>query len=394
MKPKIISFLIVFLLLVNCNKEDKGNKTQLSEAPPSLQANVSDSSASIINLDEDKARLLNIKVAAVRKDYSEFKIVAPGVVFPAPENIAYVSTPISGRIVAIYAYPGQNVKKGQLLLEIESLEYGTLISELLQTKAELDYQKKQIERYEQLTERKISSVSELERAKSEYTKAIANFKAAESKLLAIGVKSQYIDKLLSSSDIEPHLQIYSPINGTVDKSFADLGKAVDALENLMTIVDVSKVWVKGFLSPEDVQFIAPGSKVCLVNLLSEQRLCDEKISSLSPTLDEKNSSVIVNIFLNAKNGFPKPGTNVRLEIQARTNTPVFNIPKESIAYDGDKPIVFVQLSPKSYEKRYVKIFKTSGENVLITSGLADGDKIALTNVFDLKALSRLELFSE
>ncbi len=394
MKPNIIFILIILNLLISCNKEYKRNEAQVSETPPSLQEKITDSATRVINLDEGKTKLLNIKVATVRKEYSEFKIVAPGVVFPAPENIAYVSTPISGRIVAIYAHPGENVKKGQLLLEIESLEYGTLISELLQTKAELDYQKKQVERYEQLTERKISSVSELERAKSEYAKAIANFKAAESKLLAIGVKTQFIDKLLIGTEIEPHLQIFSPINGTVDKSFADLGKAVDALENLMTIVDVGKVWVKGFLSPEDVQFIAPGSKVCIVNLLSEQRLCDEKISSISPTLDEKNSSVIVNIFLDAKNGFPKPGTNVRLEIQARTNTPVFNVPKESIAYDGDKPIVFVQLSPKTYEIRYVKIFKTSGDNVLISSGLADGDKVVLTNVFDLKALSRLELFSE
>lgn len=394
MRQKIIFIAIFFSLLISCSKNEKDKSTQISETPPSLQANNSDSASRITVLDEEKSNLLNIKVATVYKDYAEFEVVAPGVVFPAPENIAYVAAPISGRIVAIYARPGQNVRRGQLLLEIESLEYGTLLSELLQAKAELDYQRKQVERYEQLSERKISSLSELEKARSEYAKAVANFKAAESKLLAIGIKSQFVDKLLSDRDIEPHLQIFSPINGTVDKSFVDLGKAVDALENMMSIVDVSKVWVKGFLSPEDAQFVSSGSKVCIVNLLSEQRLCEEKISSLSPTLDEKNSSIIVNIYSNSKFGFPRPGTNVRLEIQARTNIPVFNVPKEAIAYDGDRPIVFVQLTPKTYEKRYVKVFKTSKDRVLIVSGLNNGEKIALTNVFDLKALSRFELFSE
>lgn len=391
---KYLKFLILFAFIWGCGKDNQIEQKHIEETPPSIQQESAEKRNQIVSIDSEKAKLLHIQFQQVKSEIVEFTVQAPGVVEPAPENIAYVSAPISGRIIAIYANEGQTVRKGQLLLEIESLEYGTLLAELLQSKAELDYQANQLDRLNKLTEKKISSQSELEKAKAEYTKAEANFKSARSRLMAIGVGQNQIDNILNNKDSDPHLKIYSPINGAIDKHLVDLGKAVNALENLITIIDLSRVMVRGYISPEDADLVSPGSKVCILHRLSSNKICDVPITTINPALDEGNKSVVLNIITKTQNGFPKPGLNVRLEINAKTPIPMIKIPINAISYEGNEPTVFVKLDENRFEKRFISIYKTLEKFAIVSNGLQEGEQIATSQVFSLKALGRFEQFAE
>jgi len=151
---KIYFFALIVSLMINfgCNSDNKNDNQEVSEAPPSISQQ--DSLNNYLKLDDEQLKILNLKTIELKQEYIEYNIEANGIVEPAPKNIAYVSTPISGRINTIYVNQGENVKKGQLLFEIESLEFGNLISELLQSKAELDFQSSQLDRVFKLTEKK------------------------------------------------------------------------------------------------------------------------------------------------------------------------------------------------------------------------------------------------
>ena len=388
---------IVFLfaiILVSCKNRNEEQPNVIKEPPPSIKQAEHEKQNQIITIDEAKAKVLNIQHEEIKSQIVEFSLTAPGVVEPAPENIGYVAAPISGRIVAIYAHEGDYVRKGQLLLEIESLEYGTLLAELLQAKSELDYQKNQLERISKLTEKKISSTSELEKAKSEYDKADANYKATKSRLMAIGVNQNQIENIINGKDTDPHLKIYAPITGAIDKHLVDLGKAVNSLENLMTIIDLSRVMVRGYLSPEEADLVSVGNKVCILHRLSDNKICEVPITSINPALDEGNKSIVLNVLTKTQNNFPKPGLNVRLEILVRTPQPMIKIPVSAISYEGNEPTVFVRLDNNKYEKRFIEIYKTIEKYSIISSGLNDGEQIAISQVFSLKALGRFEQFAE
>lgn len=389
-----LSLLLIVLLLISCNSNNETQTKEVKDTPPSIQEDSKEKRNQIISIDDQKLKLLNIQLEEIKNQIIDFNTTAPGIVEPAPENIAYVSAPISGRIVSVNAHEGEFVRKGQLLLEIESLEYGTLLAEMLQAKAELDYQQNQLDRFNKLTERKISSASELERVKAEFAKAEANFKASQSRLLAIGVQQNQIEKILNGKDTDPHLKIFAPISGSIDKHSVNLGKAVNSLENLMTIIDMSRVLVKGYIPPEESDLVKPGNKVCIIHKLTDNKICDVPITSINPALDEANKSIVLNILTRTANNFPKPGMNVRIEIKVQSPKPMIQVPVSAISYEGNEPTVFVQIDKNKFEKRFIEIYKTVEKFAIVNSGLKEGEKVATSQVFSLKALGRFEQFAE
>jgi membrane fusion protein, heavy metal efflux system len=70
------------------------------------------------------------------------------------------------------------------------------------------------------------------------------------------------------------------------------------------------------------------------------------------------------------------------------------VPLSSIEYEGDLATIFVQLDPNTYEKKYIKVRRLTGEAAIVESGLNGNETIAISQVFSLKALSKFEEFGE
>ncbi len=189
------------------------------------------------------------------------------------------------------------------------------------------------------------------------------------------------------------LHIHSPINGVIESNFVELGQSVNALENLSRMLDISKVLIKGYVSPDDARLISPGDSV--FSMRRDQNVpIGATITSINPGMDENNRSVIANIVVASMNGWPKPGENLRLQIRTSTRVEMISIPAEAITYDGNQAIVFVDRGNGIFEKRYILISEIRDKNILVENGLHENDKIAITNVFSLKALLRFHLISD
>lgn len=392
---KIIMIFAASLLLFNCaeNKDTQLEKTKV-DSPPSLTKKNTAEEIKTIQLDEKMANELKIQTVKVSVENSVLKINAPAFAFPAPEYTSAVSAPLSGRIISIEAHEGENVKKGQLLCEIESLEFGTLVADYLQNTAEESYQKNRYDRLLQLREKNISSQSEMEKAKSDWIRAGAAVKAAYSKLRAVGVSDSEIEKLASQKTIDPKLKIYSPIEGTIDQHLIELGESVSTYSKMLTIINNKKVLVKGYLAPEDGSFVNEGDKVIILLRGNSSNKIVNTISSINPALDEDSRSIVVNIITDTKSGWPKPGENLRLEIETSGKESAYSIPVSAITYDNDDAIVFVKTGDKTYEVRKVNIKTMNDNEAIILSGLNEDEEIAVSQIFSLKALARYEQIAE
>ncbi len=362
------------------------------ESPPSL-AEQSGGNV-LVQLSPKELEELNIETAIVSTDVTNFKLVAPGVVFPAPNHVSIISTPVDGRISGIMIQEGKSVKKGQELFKIESLVYGNLVSEFLQAYAEEKYQVTRLERIKQLVEETISSKSELDRASSDFERAHTATIASVAKLKAIGVPDHEIDAFKNTQQIDPSLKIHAAIAGSFDQLEVELGQAVDALEMLGRIIDLKKVQVKAYLSPEDARLVAIGDVVYITRREEDADKVEARLISVNPGLDENNRSVVVNLELEPQNHWPRPGENVRVEINTNSQGEVFSVPVKAITYDGNQAIVFVEKSSGVFEKRAVEINAIQDQYALLKNGMAEGEKVAVSQVFSLKALSRYELISE
>ena len=115
---------------------------------------------------------------------------------------------------------------------------------------------------------------------------------------------------------------------------------------------------------------------------------------MNPGLDENNRSVVANILVPTLNGWPKPGENVRLDIVTSSKKEIIAMPVEALTYDGNAAIVFVGKGNGVFEKRHINVSEIKDKYVFVKSGLSNGEEIAVSKVFSLKALSRFDVISE
>ncbi len=391
----ILLMLGIATLLFSCgseNKEDSVEPEVQSELPPSLRSDKE--GISLVQLSEKEQNELAIKIVPVTNNFIDYSVLAPGVVFQAPNRASIISTPIDGQIHEVYKFEGSWVKKGDVLFEIQSLDFGNLVSEYLQAHAEEHFQTNRLNRLKQLVEETITSASELERATAEYDRALASSRAAYSKLKAVGVSDDEIMLFGEAENIDPVLKIYSPIDGIIEMNFVELGQSVNALENLSRVLDTREVLIRAYLAPDDARLISVGDAVSVSKREKQEDLLQATITSVNPGLDETSRSVIANIIVPTTDGWPKPGENVRLSIVTSSQKEIIAIPVEALTYDGNQAIVFIKKGNGIYEKRPIEVSEIRDQYVFASNGLENGEEVAVTNVFSLKAISRFDVISE
>lgn len=390
----ILGATLVLWLLPGCGGET-GEKQRGPEVPPPPSiAEEQKVAVETLQLEESQAAGLNVKTATVHFQRFRYPIVAPGTVFPAPENISLVSAPIEGRVSAIHAHEGEPVRKDQVLLELESLEFSNLLADVIQARAELQYQEGQLERVRQLVEKKISTRSNLEKVQADYARADAANRAALSRIMALGVTEEEVLDMKAARTLNPYLKIRAPIKGAIAKHLIDLGQSVAAYDELLTIVNLEKVKVEGYVSPGEGSLIQPGDSAVISLKDYPERSIVTEVTSVNPALDERSRSITVYIIVATEQGWPKPGENVRLKVFVTTPGPIVAVPSSAVVYEENAPVVFVRKSRLIYEKRTVSIIREVEGMTILGSGLREGEEVAVSQLFTLKALSRFEQFAE
>ncbi|MBW8334222.1 MAG: efflux RND transporter periplasmic adaptor subunit [Prolixibacteraceae bacterium] len=388
-----ISLFGLLILGSSCGSktETKAKEQTSADSPPSVSGVKPEN---LVKLSAKEMAELKIQTIEVGSSALNYSIAVPGVVFPAPNHVSIISTPIDGRISRISAQEGQAVRQGQEMFSIESLEFGNMVSEYLQAVSEETFQTSRLQRLEQLVEQTISSKSELDRARSDFQRAKTTVIAAVSKLKAIGVPEKEINAFKTTESIDPTLKIHSPISGIMDQRSVELGQSVNALQMLARVLDISHVLVRGYVSPEDARFISAGDSVKILRRQNDTFEMRAVVTSVNPGLDENNRSVVVNILLATNENWPKPGENLHLSIETSSKIEVISVPVEALTYEGNDPIVFVQINESTFEKRKVDVQEFREKYAVVRSGLDKNERLAATQIFSLKALSRFDKIAE
>ncbi|SHK69419.1 efflux RND transporter periplasmic adaptor subunit [Rhodothermus profundi] len=360
--------------------------------PPSLQSAAETAAPRIVRLDSAQRRVLQVQTVPVAYRHATYTVSIPGEVYPAPGRMAQVATPIDGRVVRLHVHDGEWVEAGQVLLELESLSFAELVSAFLQAQAEETYLKRQVARLRQLVAEQLTPQSTLDQTEADYLRAQARRQAAAVRLRALGITPEAAQQW--GQHERPLLPLRAPIDGYVDQHQVELGQAVRAHQTLMTLVNPTRVHIRGFLSPDDALGLQPGDSVTLVLEVPDSLTLQAEVHTINPALDPENRAVVVNILADTRQGWPRPGQSVRLWIRLRTPRPVYIVPLEALTYDGQQAIVFVQQAPGAYEVRPVTVWRTDARQALLLEGVRAGEVVAVHPVFSLKALMRYAEFAE
>jgi cobalt-zinc-cadmium efflux system membrane fusion protein len=218
------------LSLAACGSKVKADAA--AEAPP--PANVERASdGSLIKVDHPEQ--FPLATAVERSSAPEMN--ATGVVAADVSRTIPVISLASGRIVEIDARLGDTVKKGQLLLKVQSADIAQAFADYQHAIADEDLARAQLARSQLLYDKGAIAQKDLEVAKSTADKARVTVATAAEHLRVLGADKDHPS---------PIVEIHAPVSGVITEQNAVSSGGVKTLDNspnLFTISDLSRVWV-------------------------------------------------------------------------------------------------------------------------------------------------------
>jgi len=208
------------------------------------------------------------------------------------------------------------------------------------------------------------------------------------KLLLLGLSSQRIASLNSTSQISSEVSVSAPSSGTLTSRSVNPGEVVEANKELMRVTDLSSVWVVGQVYEKDLATVRVGSGANITSDAYPGRVFRGRVSYVDPKVDPAARTAQVRIEVANPGQMFKIGMYVNVAFAAlgaaEKTIPV--ISKDAVQTIGNQQYVFVA-TDKSNEfiLRPVKLGPESNGFYPVIEGLGAGDRIVTTGSFMLRA---------
>lgn len=268
-----------------------------------------------------------------------------------PVNTVSVGSTVSGLIKEIYVDFNSEVKKGQLLAQIDPANFEAQVQQnqaqinnasanLSKLQAIADFDKKQYERYKNLYAKNFVAKSELDEKYSTYKSDLAQINAARAQI------NQYQASLRTAQTNLSYTKIIAPVDGTVISRKIDLGQPVAAsfqAPELFTIAqDLTKMQIEVSVSEADIGKVKEGQQVkyTLDGYPDSEFFGEVTQVRLSPTTVSNVVTYTVIVDVNNEDLKLKPGMTANVSIITNESVDVICVPNIALKFtpnsDGQK----------------------------------------------------------
>jgi cobalt-zinc-cadmium efflux system membrane fusion protein len=269
-----------------------------------------------------------------------------------------VFTPYQGRIIALYASIGDDVKKGQTLFTIDSPDLLQAESTLIAAVGVMDLTTRNLARLRELYKTFAVSQRDLDQGISDQQTAEGNLRAARDAVRIFGKSDSEIDKIVADRLADPTLVVPSPIDGRVTARNAAPGLFVQAgnAPAPFTVADVNLMWMLADVPEVDSPAFRLGQPVQVKVNAFPERVFDGKITTIGAIVDPNTRRVLVRSEINDPRHELRSGMFATFVIS--TGAPIRSpaVPLAGVVREGDgTQSVWVTADRRKFTKRTVRI---------------------------------------
>jgi len=305
-----------------------------------------------------------------------------------------VSTLVQGRVVQLPVDLGQAVSKGQPVAWIESMELGRMRQEYLRAATEAEIAEKSYERAKLLVAEKAIAAGEFQQREGDYRSKQSALAAAELALRQAGD-----DPRQARSAGAPRVAVRAPFAGRVIDRKVTPGALVEALHPLVTVGDLSNVWVFLRVYEKDLGAIRTGLPITVTTEALPDTRFAGTIDYVGSEVDPSTRTTRIRATVRNEGERLRPGLFVsgRLEVGGgtRKQEKLLAVPSGAIQTLAGKPTIFVQTAPNTFARRTLEAGRGFGDYVEVLAGLKAGEDVVTEGSFILKSqFSKAELVEE
>ncbi len=313
-----------------------------------------------IELPEKQLDALGIQLEPARREKLTDPVRAVASVVADESRISHVHTRVAGWVEQLFVNTtGESVRAGEPLAAVFSQELYSSQNEFL---------------------------SALRQAQSGPSSAVSE--AARTRLKVLGMSDREIAQIESSRQARRLVTVSAPRSGVVLRRGVTVGTAVDPSTEIVTIADLSRVWVLAEASEAAAAQIKAGTAATLSFPASGRAPFAATVEFVYPTLTERTRTVRVRLSVANSDGKLRPGLYGTAEFAAPPRE-VLTVARDALVYTGEAQHVFVRAKSGVIEPRDVKIGGRVGERIEVVSGLSPDDQVVTTGVFLIDSESRL-----
>ena len=366
MKRRVVAILAFFfsLLCLVGGGCDGSKSDPQAEAPPPLKLQrVEDRNLFHV----DRPERFRLVQAVEHIATSQLRVT--GTVNPDILRAVPVISLAVGRVVEIHARLGDTVKKGQMLLKVQSADISGAFSDYQKAMADEQLARTQLERAKLLYDKGAISLNDLQIAQDTEDKAKVDVQNTAEKLRVLG--NQTLDRPTGV------IEIRAPISGVITDQQVTNAAGVAGLSspNPFTISDLSYVWVLCDVYENDLVNVRLGEKADIRLNAYPDRVLTGTISNIGPVLDPNLRTVKVRIEMRNP-GLMRPGMFVTATFHGRQKQKRAAVPATAVLHLHDRDWVYVPVEGNQFRRTEV-----SGGTMLpdsmqeIVSGLAPGQQV-------------------
>ena len=338
---------------------------------------------------------------------------APGEITYNPTLVARLSSRVPGAVWRVLKQVGDPVRAGEVVALVDAADVGRAKTEFLQAFTHLEQKHDMLKRY--LSAKSVVPEATLQLAETAENEAANRLQSAEQALLNLDLPIKADDlKDFTSEQRRAYMQflglpadlarevaqktrtanlipLKAPLIGVVVARAVVAGEVIDTSRPVMTIADVSQLWLTLEVRLEDAKYVKLGRTVRFQPDGGDGEV-GGKIDWISTRVDAKTRTIRVRVPLANKEGQLRDQTYGLGHIILREDRQAIVIPNEALHWTGESHVVFVcdrnfesEGAPKVFHVRSVRPGARLDQTTEIIVGLFPGEVIASRNSGVLRA---------
>ncbi len=380
-----IFLLIILVFAASCAKKEPG----VAKSRP-VPADASPDGSATIVIPSDSPALKQLRVESVSlANLPGDTVVAPGRIEFDPSRVSRIVLPVPGRVDGVLVRIGDHVTVGQILFAIDSPDADAAISEFRQSQAAVSQTRSALikaqadrDRAAELFDHKAIAKKDLLASENELVQAQAALDQTE----AAREHCRRRLEILGLDEGGQRVMVKSPLAGKViDVSITGGEYRNDTTTSVMTVADLSTVWVTSSVPENAIRLIDLGESVEVELVAYPGEIFSARVKRIADTLDPKTRAVQVRAELTNPQGKFRPemfGT-IR-HSHASQSVPV--VPARAILRRGGESFVYVERAPGTFTRVPVVLGTASGDRVPVLKGLQAGDRVVVDGVMLLSGV--------